>query len=205
MTYTGTGANTTIGHGLSAAPKMVIVKNRGSSVAWTAWHTSIANTQYLILDTTAAAATGATWWNSTTPTSSVISVGTSTSTNASGNTYVAYCWAEIAGFSKFGSYTGNGSTNGPFVFTGFRPKFVMIKRTNTTGSWYTFDTSRATYNVVNPYLLADLTNVEATDLSWDILSNGFKLRSSYSEINADSSTMIYMAFAENPFKNSNAR
>ena len=204
VTYTGTGANTTIGHGLSAAPKMVIVKNRGSSVAWTAWHTSIANTQYLVLNTTAAAATGATWWNSTTPTSSVISVGTSTSTNASGNTYVAYCWSEIAGFSKFGSYTGNGSADGPFVYLGFRPKFVLVKNSQTGGSWVIHDTSRNTYNVADSTLYPNYSNAEASaDAPFDILSNGFKFRGT--GVNDSGETHIYMAFAESPFKSSLAR
>jgi hypothetical protein len=204
VTYTGTGANTTIGHGLSSAPKMVIVKNKGAAVAWAAWHTSIANTQYLVLNTDAAVATGATWWNSTTPTSSVISVGTSTSTNASGNTYVAYCWAEIAGFSKFGSYTGNGSADGPFIYTGFRPKFVLVKNSQTGGSWVIHDTSRNTYNVADSTLYPNYSNAEASaDAPFDILSNGFKFRGT--GVNDSGETHIYMAYAENPFKNSNAR
>ena len=208
VTYTGTGANTTIGHGLSAAPKMVIVKNRGSAVAWAAWHTSIANTQYLVLNTTAAAATGATWWNSTTPTSSVISVGTSTSTNASGNTYVAYCWAEIAGFSKFGSYTGNGSADGSFVYLGFRPRYLMIGPSSNTTNFQIIDTSRDPYNLAGLGLDAGNSSAEYTPQSSgypvDILSNGFKQRST-SQPNTSGQTYIYMAFAENPFKNSNAR
>jgi hypothetical protein len=205
VTYTGTGANTTIGHGLSSAPSMIIVKNRGSAVAWAAWHTSIANTQYLVLNTTAAAATGATWWNSTTPTSSVISVGTSTSTNASGNTYVAYCWAEIAGFSKFGIFTGNGSTDGPFVYLGFRPKFVMVKRTQ-DGEWGLHDTTRDPYNVVSKVILGESSDAEVSGLTlYDFTSNGFKLRNSNANRNASGGTYIYMAFAENPFKNSLAR
>jgi hypothetical protein len=207
VTYTGSGANGTVTHGLGVAPKMIIVKNRGSAVAWTAWHTSIANTQYLVLNTTAAVATGATWWNSTSPTLSVFSVGTSTSTNASTNTYVAYCWAEIAGFSKFGSYTGNGSTDGPFVYTGLRPAFIMWKRTDTTSNWYIEDSKRLEYNSsLSPYeIYPNLSNAEGTNGSPILLSNGFKLVSSGSGYNASGGTYIYMAFAENPFKNSNAR
>ena len=213
VTYTGTGANATVGHALTAAPSMVIVKNRSSAVAWAAWHTSIANTQYLVLNTTAEVATGATWWNSTSPTSSVISVGTSTSTNASGNTYVAYCWTPIAGFSQFGSYTGNNSADGPFVYLGFRPKFVLFKRTESARNWIIFDTSRATYtNAVSKYLIPNDSLVEGDDLmvsgSWqaDFLSNGFKLRA-YNElsVNPSGGNIIYAAFAENPFKYSNAR
>jgi len=204
VTYTGTGANTTIGHGLSSAPSMIMVKNRGSASAWAVWHTSIANTQYLVLNTDAAVTTGATRWNSTTPTSSVISVGTSTSTNASGNTYVAYCWSEIAGFSKFGSYTGNGSADGPFNYLGFRPKFIILKRTDSTGNWSMYDSTRNPYNAGSYPLFPNLTDAESasTDIL-DWLSNGFKLRST--NLNTNAGTFVYMAYAENPFKNSNAK
>jgi hypothetical protein len=118
---------------------------------------------------------------------------------------VAYCWAEIAGFSKFGSYTGNGSTDGTFVFTNFRPKFVMIKRTDSTGSWGMEDNERLGYNPNNRSLYANLANAEDTNSPLDILSNGFKLRASDSTFNANGGTYIYMAFAESPFKNSLAR
>jgi hypothetical protein len=205
VTYTGTGANATVGHGLGVAPSMVIVKNRGSAVAWTAWHSGIAGTQYLVLNTTAAAATGATWWDSTTPTSSVFSVGTSTSTNASTNTYVAYCWAEIEGFSKFGTYTGNGNANGTFIYTGFRPRFILVKRSNSTGDWYMWDTSRNTSNVVNSNLLANTFAGETTATAVDIVSNGFKIRNTTAGFNTNNGIYIYAAFAENPFKNSLAR
>jgi hypothetical protein len=206
VTYTGTGANATVGHGLGVAPKMIIVKNRGSAVAWAVWHTSIANTQYLVLNTTAVATTGATWWNSTSPTSSVFSVGTSTSTNASTNTYVAYCWAEIAGFSKFGSYTGNGSTDGVFIYLGFRPEFLMIKTTSQVNEWIVVDSARATSNVIGNYLLASTSAAEDSGYTLvDFVSNGFKMRNSFGGWNGSSENIIYMAFAENPFKNANAR
>jgi hypothetical protein len=209
VTYTGTGANATVGHALTAAPSMVIVKNRSSAVAWAAWHTSIANTQYLVLNTTDAVATGATWWNSTSPTSSVISVGTSTSTNASGNTYVAYCWAPVAGYSAFGSYTGNASADGPFVYTGFRPRWIMIKNVSIINQiWFVFDTAVNSYNLSQNFLAPNNTNVEytgATNNPIDILSNGFKIRYSNTGTNDSGSTMIYAAFAENPFKYSLAR
>jgi hypothetical protein len=160
----------------------------------------------LVLNTTAAVATGATWWNSTSPTSSVFSVGTSTSTNASTNTYVAYCWAEIAGFSKFGSYTGNGSADGPFVYTGFRPKYLLMKRSSAISNWFIYDSVRNTYNVCNLFLSSDTSSAEGTYTpSFDFISNGFKVRDALASLNSNGGTFIYMAFAENPFKNSLAR
>jgi hypothetical protein len=208
VTYTGTGANATIGHGLGVAPSMIITKNRGATSDWGVYHSSLTSAAYfLLLDTTAAQASGPTYWNSTAPTSSVFSVGTATPTNASVNTYVAYCWTPIAGFSAFGSYTGNGSTDGTFVYTGFRPKFVLIKRTNTTSSWIIWDSVRGAYNLNNADLFPDQNIAEFTSTTdtIDILSNGFKLRGTGVGSNGSGDTMIYAAFAENPFKNSLAR
>jgi len=207
VTYTGTGANATVGHGLGVAPKMVIVKARNDSGRnWATWHTSIPNTQYLNLNTTAAAATDATFWNSTSPTSTVFSIGTNVDTNRSGNTFVAYCWAEIAGFSKFGSYTGNGSSDGSFIYTGFTPKFILIKCTDIAGTaWVIYDTARDTYNVAGNILLPNSTSAELSGFSLDILSNGFKHRQGGGDPNASSRNYIYACFASNPFKNSNAR
>jgi hypothetical protein len=209
VTYTGTGANATVGHGLGVAPRMIIVKQRNGTFTWRVYHASLANTQVLYLSATDAATTETTAWNSTTPTSSVFSVGTSSATNGSTNTYVAYCWSEIDGFSKFGSYTGNGSTDGPFVYTGFRPKFVMMKASSTVanGSWIIKDTGRNTYNVADANLYANLNVAEdATATVYvDLLSNGFKLRGVFNGINESAATYVYMAFAENPFRNSLAR
>ncbi len=211
VTYTGTGANATVGHGLGVAPKMIIIKNRGIGTAgdgaWQVYHASIGNTQYLSLNTTAAAATSTARWNNTSPTSTVFTVATTGSVNDPSNTYVAYCWAEIAGFSRFGSYTGNGSADGVFVYTGFRPKYVMIKTSSNAESWYVYDTSRNTYNVADSRLLPNSSAAEASGGSFgpDILSNGFKLRTSDSSTNASGYTYIYACWAENPFKNSNAR
>ena len=210
ITYTGNGSNNaTIGHGLGATPAMIFIKRRdsGSTASWPVWHkTYTLNTQYLLLDTNIALTTYSTYWG--THSSSVISLGTAVGEdNTNGGTYVAYCWSEVEGYSKFGSYTGNGSTDGAFVYTGFKPKFVMIKRTNTTGSWVVFDGARNTYNVTNNTLYPDLVNAEESGVMLiDFVSNGFKLRSSaVNEINASGSTYIYAAFAENPFKYSNAR
>jgi len=202
-TYTGTGANATVGHSLGVAPNMVIVKRRDTTGNWGTWHISIANTNYLLLNTTAASASGATYWNSTTPTSTVFSIGTSTDVNANTGTYIAYCFAPIAGYSAFGSYTGNASTDGPFVFTGFRPRWILIKSSTTTDDWRIYDTSRPGYNVQGGTLLADTAGAETTATELDILSNGFKARVTTTPNAAQ--TYIYAAFAESPLKNSLAR
>jgi hypothetical protein len=207
VTYTGIGSSPkTVGHGLGVAPKMIILKSRGAAVNWYVWHTSLGATQAIEgLNTTAAASTQATF-NSTLPTSSVISLGNNDSNN-SGSTYVLYVWAEIAGFSKFGSYTGNGSTDGPFVYTGFRPKFILAKRTDTAGfDWIMTDSSRSPSNVVDKRLFGNTNDAESSATTpYDYLSNGFKLRNTNANENASGGTYIYMAFAENPFKNANAR
>ena len=206
--YTGSGSVGTVTHGLGVAPKMIIIKNRGVGTAgngeWQVYHASLGNTQYLALNTTAAAATATNRWNNTSPTSSVFTVATTGSVNDSSNTYVAYCWAEISGYSKAFSYTGNGSTDGSFVFCGFLPRFILIKRTDTTGDWYMWDTARNTYDVITNTLLANSSAAETSATSIDALSNGFKLRNTTAGFNASGGTYIGMAWATNPFKNSNA-
>jgi hypothetical protein len=209
VTYTGTGANATVGHGLGVAPAMVIVKRRSGAEAWGVYHKSLGATQAINLELTVAAYTYAIAWNNTAPTSSTFSLGTWAAVNSSGGTFVAYCWAEIAGFSKFGSYTGNGSSDGPFTYTGFRPKFIMVKRTDSTGPWLIYDTARDIYNQSNTLLRANTSQAETASGEIDILSNGFKYRGSSTNAdyvtNVSGATYIYMAFAENPFKNSLAR
>ena len=210
VTYTGTGANATVGHGLGVAPKYIIVKKRGSGGAgtygWYQYHASLTSAAYSILFDTAAQSNTPTMWNSTAPSSTVFTVGTSNGSNENTQNYLAYCFAEVSGFSKFGSYTGNGSADGPFVFTGFRPRFVMIKRTDSTGSWRMLDTSRSSYNVSINEVLADSSAAEITNgISIDILSGGFKSRDASLQANASGGTYIYAAFAENPFKYSLAR
>jgi hypothetical protein len=209
VTYTGTGSAATVGHGLGVAPRMIIVKRLNSAVNWSVYNANIGNTNYLQLNSTVnSTAQGANnWWNSTNPTSTVFSIGTIADTNASGGTYVAYCFAPVAGYSAFGSYTGNGSADGPFVYLGFRPRWVMIKCSSSAGlDWNIVDTSRNTYNVTTSRLWADLSNAEdSSDNVCDITSNGFKLRSTNTNTNANGATFIYVAFAENPFKYANAR
>jgi len=207
VTYTGTGAAATVGHGLGVAPNMIIVKGRSTAGdPWAVYHSSLANTQYLYLNSTAAVATGVNLWNSTTPTSSVFSIGASQDTNRNAGTLVAYCFAPVAGYSAFGSYTGNGSTDGPFVYTGFRPRFILFKRTDTTADWRIEDTSRSPTNATQIEIYPNLSNAEGSAPDgMDILSNGFKLRGTYSQWNASGGTFIYAAFAENPFKYANAR
>jgi len=203
VTWTSTGANATVGHGLGVAPKMVIVKGRSVVSQWFTWHTSLTSGAYaLILNLTDAQASYPTVFNSTTPTSNVFSVGTSLT---NGTTAVAYCFSEVAGYSKFGSYTGNGSTDGPFVFTGFRPRFILFKKSSGIDNWEIIDTERNLSNVNNNGLAPNTTAAEITTRGGDVLSNGFKLRYANGTTNESGQTYVYAAFAENPFKHSLAR
>ena len=211
VTYTGNGSTTgsTVGHSLGVAPKMIIVKNRTRADNWLVQTASTGATGYLNLDGTGAFTSSARPWNNTAPTSTVFTVntfGAETWTNKSGDNYVAYCWAEIAGFSKFTSYTGNGSADGPFVYTGFKPAFLMIKRTDSAGGWYIEDYARNPSNVNNLDLQPASSAAEVNNVAvLDFTSNGFKIRNTYTDYNASAGTYIVMAFASNPFKNSNAR
>ena len=209
VTYTGTGANATVGHGLGVAPSMVIVKSISTVTSWSVYHQSIGAGNELILNSTAASAAAVNSWNSTAPTSSVFSVGTAGSTNTSPRTYVAYCFAAVAGYSAFGSYTGNGSADGPFVYLGFRPRFILIKASsNSTAStvWTIIDTSRNPNNASLKELYANAITAEGTDSDViDIMSNGFKPKRNSEYANFSTWTYVYMAFAENPFKYANAR
>ena len=206
VTYTGNGSSgATIGHGLGVAPSMFIVKSRGTTDSWGVYHASLGNTKGLYLETTGAAVTSSAFWNNTSPTSTVFSVSNNSINNASSTNYVAYCFAPVAGYSAFGSYTGNGSADGPFVYTGFRPRFVLMKYTNTTSYWIIFDTARNTYNLVTAGLRPNDSAAENTNLfAIDVLSNGFKVRDG-GGLNGSGDTTIYAAFAEFPFKFSLAR
>ena len=201
VSYTGTGSAATVGHGLGVAPKMIIVKNLDSSENWGVWHTGIDADEYLGLNQTSAKATNTAIWNNTLPTSSVFSVANNARTGGSDD-YVAYCFAEVKGFSRFGSYVGNGSSDGSYIHLGFRPAWVMIKRTNASStSWVIHDNKRNPFNSVDARLWADLTNASTTSSSYniDFLSNGFKTRNTNSLVNTSGGSYIYMAFAEHPF------
>jgi len=206
VSYTGSGSARTISHSLSAVPKMFIIKNRSASSGdrgWGVYHVSNGNTHFLELNLNAAKDESSGLFNDTTPTSSVFSVGDDDQTNKNTDTFIAYLFAEKQGFSKFGSYTGNGNADGTFVFCGFRPAYVMIKN-STSGSshWVIADNKREGYNVDNDPLYPNLNAAEGTTDFMDILSNGFKLRTTGVDFNASGDTYIYMAFAEAPFVNS---
>jgi len=195
----------TVGHGLGAAPSFIILKSRNNASGWSVYHSSIGNTGALNLQATTGTSTTIDWWSNTSPTSLVFSIGANIINTW---TWVGYCWAPISFYSAMGSYTGNGSTDGPFVYTGFRPRFILYKRTDAVGDWRMFDTSRDTYNVSAAQLLANTSGAEANSTvasGMDFLSNGFKLRNADGYGNASGGTYIYAAFAENPFRMALAR
>ena len=194
------GGNATIGHGIGSVPKMIIMKARTTTYNWDIYHVSIGNANRLLFTSAASGATSC--WGSTTPTSSVFTMDQSF--YGSGIPTIAYCFADVKGYSAFGSYTGNGSANGPFIYTGFSPAFLIIKQTNTSGeNWYMWDNKRTTYNVADNRLYPNLNNTEDTGtILFDFLSNGFKIRGNYTGFNQSGGTFIYMAFAQNPFVSS---
>ena len=202
VTWTGTGSAGTIKHGLSSAPKMIIVRPIASDGVWLVHHKDIPIKGQVQLQSTAAIYehSGTIYWGGTFPTSSVFSIGTSGSVNADGVTYIAYCFAEIKGYSKIGSYTGNGNADGSFIYTGFKPAFVILKRTDATNNWHLADNKRLNpYNPTSAQMYPNLANAEAEQADLDILSNGFKPRQAHAFMNASGGAYIYMAFAENPF------
>ena len=204
VSYTGTGtAGDTIGHGLGVTPKVVIAKGRSDAGTWSVYHEGIGNAANGVsLENTSGSRSEPAYWNSTDPTSSVFSVGTSNDTNGSSRTYIAYCFAEKKGFSKFGSYTGNGNSSGPMVYTGFKPAWVLQKNISVTQGWQLQDNKRLGYNPDN-YLLQPHTDQSESALQRvDLLSNGFKVRTTDAGQNASGNNYIYMAFAESPFTTS---
>ena len=200
--YTGTGSAATVGHGLGVAPKMLIVKNLGSSENWGVWHTGLGENEYLGFNQTNAQATNTAIWNNTYPTNTVFSIGNNARTGGSSN-YVAYCFAEVKGYSKIGKYIGNGNADGTFVYTGFKPAWIITKNaTNGSTSWSISDNKRPGFNVINDILFSDSSGVEQTFNYIDHLSNGFKIRYT-SDSNTSGSNIIYMAFAEAPLVGTN--
>ena len=205
VTYTGVGSTGTVGHGLGVAPSFYIVKARTTTAAnsWRVYHSALGNTKQLFLEDTAAASTNSSAWNNTNPTSTVFSVG-SLANESSGN-YVAYCFAPVAGYSAFGSYTGNGSADGPFIYLGFRPAVVLVKMSSSTGNWTILDDKREGYNVDNDPLYPNLSDAEGTTDLLDITSNGFKVRTTDATFNTNAGTYVYAAWASSPFAYSRAR
>ena len=209
--YIGNGtAGHTIPHHLGAVPKMIIMKRidaaGGSSGldAWQVYHHVLGNTKRLVLNSTAAEDASTTYFNDTTPTSSVFTVGTGPAGNNTDYGYVAYSFSEVPNYSKFGTHTGNGNVNGPFVYTGFKPAFLMIKDVTGSGEWLVWDNKRSPINEMTKALAWNDSLVEDTTKEMDFLSNGFKIRTTDTNYNASGNTNIYMAFAENPFVTSTA-
>ena len=212
VTYTGNGsANQTIGHGLGAVPKMILFKNRSNSAYWYVYHVDTGNDTMTYLNLSNAAQSLSSQFS--TPTTTTFNVSNENSTfsgyNTSGNTYVAYVFADVQGYSKFGSYVGNGNANGPFAYTGFKPAFLMIKNSSGSGHWTMYDNKRAATNLNNKKLAANLAEAENDNAQLggdaygiDFLSNGFKIRLTGNNHNVSAATYIYMAFAENPFTTS---
>ena len=199
--YTGTGSVGNIGHGLGATPKVIIKKKLSGTDSWNVWHKSIGDgSKALYLSSNVGEDTNSNY-ASNVPTNSLFYVGTDGQVNSSGGTYIAYCFAEKKGYSKFGSYTGNGNADGTFVYTGFKPAFIILKKTSDTANWMIHDNKRLGYNVDNNNLKPNTNEAEATADTLDILSNGFKLRTSGSGEN--NGNFIYMAFAEEPLVGSN--
>jgi hypothetical protein len=204
ITYTGTGSASTVGHGLSDTPDWIIYKRRsGGAKDWIVYHKSTGS-KGMILNSTSAGDTASSIFGGNLPTSTTIPVGTATETNTSGENHIAYAFAEKKGYSKFGSYPGNGLTNGPYVYTGFKPAWLIIKRTDDTANWHMYDNKRDPRNAVEQAVQANTSNAEFTTTNkLDFTSNGFKaIGASQSTTNASGATYIYMAFAESPFVSS---
>ena len=205
--YDGTGATATIAHGLGVAPQFMIVKRTDAAAGWAVYHhqnTTEPATEYLILDTTAATDDDVNLWNDTVPDSTVFTIKSDAKTNNGSGTYMAYVFAAIKGFSSFGAYWGNGDADGPFLYTGFKPAWLLIKRSSGgTADWQLVDNKRLGYNSANYELYPNTPAVQGPGLYIDILSNGFKIIHTSSNVNTDGDEYVYAAFADNPFVNSN--
>ena len=206
VSYTGNGSTATVGHGLGSNVDMVILKDRSrAGENWVVYHKDLGKDKVIYMNLTNAVDNATDFWGTSTPNSSVFGVKTgNTSNNWSGDNFIAYCFAEKTGYSKFGSYTGNGSTDGTFVYTGFKPAFLMIKRTDNTSNWLLYDNRREGYNQTNDYLNPDNSNAEGGgDNYLDLLSNGFKTRVASQSINVSGASYIYMCFASAPLVGTN--
>jgi hypothetical protein len=202
--YTGTGSAGTVAHGLNSAPDVVIIKNRTDARNWVFGNSFNGFQGQLYIGTTGAFSTNSGSFNNTAPSSTVVTVNTDQTTNESGDSMLMYCFHNVAGYCHIGGYTGNGSTDGPVVYTGFRPAFLLIKRTDSTNNWVVFDNARSPSNVVNDILFLDLSDAEIDYDRVDFLSMGFKLKDTGSGVNNSGGSFVYMAFAQQPFKFSNA-
>ena len=206
MTYTGTGSNATIGHGLSAKPDFILIKRRSSEQTWGVYHTSLGATKYLALNLNGTAGTDSAFWNDTEPTTSVITIGTEGRVNQNTGTYVAYAWHSVEGYSKFGTYEGNGNADGTFIYMGFRPRLFVTKKLG-TDNWIVIDSERETFNVMGEKVLLWDTNDAEFDpgnVNLDFVSNGVKMRNTDGKINANGTEYVYMAWGDVPFKYNNA-
>ena len=192
VSYTGNGSTATVGHGLGVVPKVIIIKCTSNTGNWQFYHEDIGNNKKLILNTNAAEASSG-FMNNTSPTSSVFTVINDVDVGQNGYTYIAYCFADIQGYSKFGSYTGNQNTDGPFIYTGFRPSMIIIKKSSGTGDWMLFDNKREGYNPDNDALNPNLTDTEGTTDYLNLLSNGFKIKTVDGLVNDSGNTYIFMA------------
>ena len=203
--YTGTGVNATIPHGLGVTPSVMMIKNVDDTQAWAVYHIDVGNTKRLTLNDTSVEATSAVTWNDTSPTSTVFSIGTNSRVNTNTEDYIAYVWAPVKGYSHISSYTGSGNADGPFAYTGFRPAFILTKPSNNadTNNWSIYDFKRIGYNVDNESLFPDTSDTETTTDDLDILSNGFKIKTTSSRVNGNNTNYVYMAFAEFPIVSSN--
>jgi hypothetical protein len=202
VTYTGnfTGSQG-VGHGLGVRPDVVIIKNRDAGLAWVVWTSELTSGNFLKLEATDAQASSSRIYQNG-YTTSTFGIGANNAVNKSGDDLIAYCFAEKQGYSKFGKYTGNGSQNGPMLYTGFKPAFVIMKRTDSAGAWHVFDNKRSGYNYANDVIQADVPDAELSGQTYqfvDLISNGFKVRRATHGPNVSGGTYIYMAFAENPF------
>mgnify|MGYP003628749239 CR=1 FL=1 len=202
--FTGAGnSGDTVAHGLGAIPEFIIIKVTGTTHGWITYHGALGGTKNLNLETSNGAATAISRWNNTNPDSVNITLGNSNNVNGASTEYICYAFSGKQGYSKFGEYTGNGNAAGPFVYTGFKPAFLMCKRTDDASEWSMFDNKRNTFNVVNHHVYADLPNAEGDDDDLDFTANGFKFRRDAGNTNGSGATYIYAAFAEAPFVNSN--